>query len=102
MIAQRQRPRSSRPTGLQLVALLAAFVILTPPLRAACLPAGPLPVGNELPAEFPGLRNVFHLSEKLYSGSAPEGEAGFRSLQQLGIKTVITVDGMPPDLPLAR
>jgi hypothetical protein len=50
----------------------------------------------------PGLHNVYRISEKLYSGSSPEGEVGFRSLQQLGVKTVLSVDGGRPDVALAR
>src|SRR5205823_5218238 len=32
----------------------------------------------------------------------PEGAAGFRSLRELGVKTVISVDGMTPEVELAR
>jgi len=45
-----------------------------------------------------GLHNVFRVAPNLYSGSAPEGAAGFDSLQKLGIKTVITVDGVSPEV----
>src|SRR5205807_10192310 len=40
--------------------------------------------------------------DKLLSGSGPEGAAGFRSLRELGVKTVISVDGMTPEVELAR
>lgn len=49
----------------------------------------------------PGLHNVLQLNERLSSGSGPEGEAGFRSLQTLGIKTVISVDGAKPEVATA-
>jgi protein tyrosine phosphatase (PTP) superfamily phosphohydrolase (DUF442 family) len=80
-------------------------------LLAALAAAGPahqspralrLAVGAAKPAELPGLHNLFRVSEKLYSGSAPEGEPGFRSLRELGIRTVITVDGARPDVAMAR
>ena len=45
----------------------------------------------------PGLRNVFRLGDSLYSGSAPEDSVGFESLSRLGIKTLVSVDGIPPD-----
>jgi protein tyrosine phosphatase (PTP) superfamily phosphohydrolase (DUF442 family) len=48
--------------------------------------------------ELPGIQNVFRITEKLLSGSSPEDEAGFRSLQKLGVKTIISVDGAQPDL----
>src|SRR5262249_37655752 len=35
----------------------------------------------------PGLHNVYRITDKLYSGSNPEGEEGFRSLRKLGVKT---------------
>ena len=49
-----------------------------------------------------GVRNVIRVSEQLYSGSSPDGDAGFESLQKLGIKTVISVDGAKPDVERAR
>jgi protein tyrosine phosphatase (PTP) superfamily phosphohydrolase (DUF442 family) len=47
------------------------------------------------------LHNVFRLTDRLYSGSAPDGEDGFRSLAELGVKTVISVDGAKPDVATA-
>jgi protein tyrosine phosphatase (PTP) superfamily phosphohydrolase (DUF442 family) len=52
--------------------------------------------------EAPGLHNVFRLSEKLYSGSSPEGDEGFDSLKSLGVHTIITVDGARPDVERAH
>jgi len=71
--------------------------------RAAALDA---PVdgakATDLSIKLPGLHNVFRLSERLYTGSVPEGDEGFRSLQKLGVRTVLSVDGEPPDLALAQ
>ena len=85
-------------------AVLTALAWLTDvaELPAADRAEGPLPIGATSPAELPGLHNVFRLSEKLYSGAQPEGEAGFRSLQRLGIRTVLSVDGARPDVEAAR
>lgn len=55
---------------------------------------------EELHAE--GLHNLFRVSERLYSGSQPEGETGFESLKKLGIRTVISVDGARPEIELAH
>ena len=49
-----------------------------------------------------GLPNVIRVSEKLLSGGMPESDVGFRSLKQLGVKTVISVDGAKPEVELAR
>ncbi len=56
--------------------------------------AGPIPKD--------GLHNVYRITDKLFSGSSPEGDEGFRSLKELGVRTVITVDGSRPDVERAR
>lgn len=48
-----------------------------------------------------GLENVFRVRPDLYSGGQPT-EAGFAELAKLGVKTVISVDGAPPELALAH
>lgn len=66
--------------------------------------------GEEQPATFgrieelhaEGVHNLFRVSDRLYSGSQPEGEAGFASLKKLGIRTVISVDGARPEVETAR
>jgi hypothetical protein len=62
----------------------------------ASLPAGihPLKAG--------GIQNFYQLTDKIYSGSAPEGDAAFADLQARGVKTIITVDGAKPDVEAAR
>jgi hypothetical protein len=50
----------------------------------------------------PGLHNVFRLNDRLYSGSSPDGDEGFASLEKLGIKTLISVDGARPDVERAH
>ncbi len=45
-----------------------------------------------------GVHNVFRVSPKLISGSQPEGEAAFKALAALGVKTIISVDGAKPDV----
>ncbi len=54
------------------------------------------------PLELPGLHNVIRVTEKLWSGSGPEAEEAFQSLKELGIRTIISVDGARPNLELAR
>jgi protein tyrosine phosphatase (PTP) superfamily phosphohydrolase (DUF442 family) len=50
------------------------------------------------PVEAPGLQNVFSIGTNLFSGSSPDDNLAFETLQKLGIKTIITVDGAKPDL----
>lgn len=97
-----------KPTGLRLLSraliplLLAGGLPALHAVRAEDLPAGPLPIRAAKPVDFAALKNVVRLSEKLYSGGVPEGDDGFRVLQRLGIKTVISVDGMLPDVDTAH
>ncbi|MEZ6014933.1 MAG: sulfur transferase domain-containing protein [Planctomycetota bacterium] len=48
-------------------------------------------------AEYPGLHNVFQLSERIISGSEPHGEEGLAEVAKLGVKTILSVDGKAPD-----
>jgi len=54
------------------------------------------------PIQAAGLHNVFRITEKLLSGSCPDGEPGFASLQKLNVKTILSVDGARPEVTLAR
>jgi protein tyrosine phosphatase (PTP) superfamily phosphohydrolase (DUF442 family) len=55
-------------------------------------------VGRELD----GLHNVYEWPKpSIFSGSGPESETAFRSLSQLGIKTIVSVDGAKPDVAMA-
>jgi hypothetical protein len=49
-----------------------------------------------------GVENLFRLSPRLYSGSQPVGSEGFSVLKDLGVKTVISVDGTAPDVATAH
>jgi protein tyrosine phosphatase (PTP) superfamily phosphohydrolase (DUF442 family) len=82
--------RSIRRLVLPAVLLLALGACSRPPAPA---PAPPEPVG---------LPNLRELGDDLWSGATPEGDDGFRSLHDLGIKTIISVDGTRPDVERAR
>ena len=49
----------------------------------------------------PGLHNVVTYAEELVCGGVPEGDEGFATLQGMGIRTIISVDGATPDLAAA-
>ncbi len=59
---------------------------------------GPLPKRIDVP----GVHNAFHVADKVFSGSQPEGDEAFVALSKLGIKTVVSVDGSRPDVEAAR
>jgi protein tyrosine phosphatase (PTP) superfamily phosphohydrolase (DUF442 family) len=48
------------------------------------------------------LPNAYRIQEKVISGGQPEGEAAFRELRDLGVKTIVSVDGATPDVERAR
>ena len=47
------------------------------------------------------LPNPVQVHAKVISGGLPEGDEAFKELQSLGVKTVISVDGMKPDVETA-
>ena len=44
------------------------------------------------------LPNAHRVTDKVLSGGQPEGEPGFQKLHELGVKTIISVDGSKPDV----
>ena len=50
----------------------------------------------------PGVHNLYLLGTNVYSGSTPEGDAGFKALAELGVKTIISVDGAQPAVARAK
>lgn len=47
------------------------------------------------------LPNAVQIHTKVISGGLPEGDAAFNELKELGIKTIISVDGATPDVATA-
>ncbi|MFT7618838.1 MAG: protein tyrosine phosphatase (PTP) superfamily phosphohydrolase (DUF442 family) [Planctomycetota bacterium] len=97
-------------------ALWSCNAVETPSVEAELAPletteTQDLPAGFELatlvrlekrqPIEAKGLHNVFVLSENISSGSEPEGREAFARLQELGIKTILSVDGKQPNTKIA-
>jgi protein tyrosine phosphatase (PTP) superfamily phosphohydrolase (DUF442 family) len=50
------------------------------------------------PLQAQGIDNLFGATDRIYSGSQPEGDEAFASLRKLGVRTIISVDGTPPDV----
>ena len=59
--------------------------------------AGQVALPEQSPQELAGLHNVFHLSEDIVSGSEPHGPEALQVLRDMGIKTIISVDGKAPE-----
>lgn len=86
-------------------AVLLAVLLLSMICLAASRGAPPA-VDAGAPIDLPGLHNIVSYQGTgpvvLYSGGAPEGERGFESLQSLGVRTIISVDGAIPEIEKSR
>ena len=94
--------------GLLIAAVAVGLVLaarterLSAPEEIRLKAAVPDSVRQVHPSNTIGLHNVHRLGETLYSGSSPDEEGAFESLARLGVKTIISVDGAPPDIEAAR
>lgn len=62
-----------------------------------------LAVGADVePLAVKGLHNAFRVTPQIISGSQPEGDEAFAALEKMGVKTIISVDGVKPDAIAAR
>ncbi len=52
--------------------------------------------------EVSGCENVFRVTDSVYSGGEPHTEAALKALADLGIKTIVSVDGAKPDVETAK
>lgn len=71
-------------------------------VRFADFLSGEIAPHNYCRLEIPGVHNSFRVTDKVFSGSQPEGDDAFEALAKLGVKTVISVDGSKPDVATAR
>jgi protein tyrosine phosphatase (PTP) superfamily phosphohydrolase (DUF442 family)/cytochrome c556 len=96
-----QRPVNRRWALLPCLLLLAACDHFAPaPLT---MTAPPVESTNPTPQpDLAGVHNLVLASQGIYSGSEPHGEEGFASLAELGIRTVVSVDGARPNIELAH
>jgi protein tyrosine phosphatase (PTP) superfamily phosphohydrolase (DUF442 family) len=63
------------------------------------LPAGAgADAGVAIKIEDPRLDNAHRLTGKVYAGGQPRDAAAFQALKELGIKTILSVDGATPDV----
>ncbi len=107
----RQLRQNDRWLGARPVPWRAAFkaVLATALLYTCAMQASPgsepgLPPssGDIKPWPATHLHNVFRVSTNLFSGNAPDGAPAFSELAELGIKTIISVDGSRPEVEAAR
>ena len=60
--------------------------------------AGPQPDVIAVKIDDPRLDNVHRLTPKVYAGAQPRDGAAFQALKELGIQTILSVDGATPDV----
>lgn len=52
--------------------------------------------------EATGIENLFQIGTNVFSGGTPESDEAFQQLAELGVKTLVSVDGARPDIETAR
>jgi hypothetical protein len=88
-----------------LMVLLASLGACRPTERQTAGDADRAPSPAVLPGavvELSGLENVALLAPGIISGGEPVGHEGYASLRGLGVRTVVSVDAVPPPADLAR
>src|SRR5687767_2138199 len=95
-----RRPRSAPPARAAAGVVVAVALLASVWVGAVCGEDGAKP---DSPRSFEPigsnnlLPNAHRVTEKILSGGAPAGEAAFKELADLGVKTIISVDGAKPD-----
>jgi len=62
----------------------------------------PVPVPSYEISQTSALRQLIEVRPWLLSGGHPEGDSAFAELQQRGVKTILSVDGLAPNAALAK
>ena len=99
---KRTRPRTDPGRWLRALVLVWLGCLLASANDLGQKPTASVPPESVKALEAPGLHSLFQLTTNVFSGGAPEDDAGFAALAKLGIKTLISVDGARPQVDLAR
>ncbi|MEM9382397.1 MAG: sulfur transferase domain-containing protein [Planctomycetota bacterium] len=78
-----------------------ARIAVPPPIElvgSAYEAAGEVKLPDVPPGNYPGLQNVYRLSDSILSGSEPVDEEALAQLAAWGVRTVLSVDGKVPDV----
>jgi len=89
-----------RDRHCRIVALACAAIAALPPLIAQAEDppkSPPATPGAKSPFE-----NLHRVSPQVFSGGEPHDDAAFSKLAELGVRTVVSVDGAKPDLAAAK
>ncbi len=94
------QPKTLALTLLLTACATTAFPPVSRPLPAtgtAYAVAERVQLHDTAPAEHQALHNVYHLSRSIISGSEPDGPVGLEKVAEMGVKTILSVDGKVPD-----
>ena len=80
----------------------AAFAAIALALGVVLTSRANTPADTFTPITDSHLHNAHRVTEKVFSGAQPQGEEGFAALRELGVKTIISVDGAKPDVATAK
>src|SRR5436190_2618002 len=86
-------------TQCMYISLLAALIGCG---QVKTLPASEPAPHAPLKIAAPHLPNAYQIHPKVISGGLPEGDDAFRELADLGVKTIISVDGATPEVATAK
>lgn len=100
-------PRHATPRHLRNLGILLTTGLLS---LSSCLSNRAMPTveivtpttTQKTAIDLPGIHNLVTYVDGMLCGGVPEGAEGFATLAQLGVKTVISVDGATPDLKNAK
>jgi protein tyrosine phosphatase (PTP) superfamily phosphohydrolase (DUF442 family) len=106
------KPKDRWPVYAVCSVLLMFFLVFRAPSQEHAHAPGNAPPGGapaqslrlEHPpaGDYPHVHNLLRLTDSIYSGGEPDTEAAFAELAQLGVKTVVSVDGAQPNLAAAK
>ncbi len=83
--------------------LVVGWSALTSGFCLAVEQASPSQVSSKVDAaRYPHLQNLQQLTERIYVGGEPHEDVAFAELAELGVQTVVSVDGAKPQVAAAR
>lgn len=100
-INEKQNDKAPAPKSIESAP---SVVAVPPPMQfegKAYEEANRITLPKVKPEEAPGLHNIFKLSKNIISGSEPHGEEAIKKISEMGVKTILSVDGKVPDAELA-
>lgn len=92
-----------RNRSMRLLPIAYVLAVWLMAARALAAAVAPLPVARLAPAlpaplSVPGVENAYRVTDRILSGSQPEGDEALEALRKLGVKTIVSVDGTAPDV----